>query len=188
MRWCSLFLALFLPATALAEQWQIDPETRVSVDVAWRNTVVTVDFPAISGEVIFDERHPERARAVIHVATGSASTGLGPVDALVRSRDYLAAARHPTITFHLETLKPISRSAAEISGRITMRGHTRPAEFDARVIRYGPAADNPDRFVAGFDVTGEIDRTAFGSTGGLPDVPAMLPVRVRLVMSSRGPA
>ena len=52
------------------------------------------------------------------------------------------------------------------------------------MIRYGPAQDDPDRFEAGFDLTGSIDRTAFGSTGGLPQVAAVLPVRIRLVMHS----
>ena len=37
---------------------------------------------------------------------------------------------------------------------------------------------------AGFDLTGRIDRTDFGSTGGLPEVAAVLPVHIRLLMHS----
>lgn len=185
MRWFCLFFALLFPAAGVAADWRIEPGTRVAVDVAWRDTVITVNFPEIEGEVIFDERRPERTRAEIRVAARKASTGLPPVNALVRSREYLAAARFPTITFYLESLKVTSRSTAKIQGRITLRGQTRPAQFDAKVIRYGPAEGDPDRFVAGFDVRGQIDRTEFGSVANLPDVPARLPVRVRLIISSR---
>ena len=45
--------------------------------------------------------------------------------------------------------------------------------------------DTIARFEAGFDLSGEIDRTRFGSTGGVPDVAAELPIRIRLLMSSR---
>ena len=44
------------------------------------------------------------------------------VDALVKSRDYLDAARYPTITFRLDRLTPVSKTAAELVGWITLRG------------------------------------------------------------------
>jgi polyisoprenoid-binding protein YceI len=181
---CCLFLALCLPLPALAAEWRVDPRTRVTVDVAWRGALVTVAFPDIEGDVTFDERRPERARAEIRVGTARATAGFGLVDALLRGEGYLDAARYPLIAFHLDQLVPTSRSTARIDGRISLRGLTRPAVFTAQVFRYGPAPDDPARFEAGFDVRGEIDRTQFGSTAGLPDVPAILPVHVRLILSS----
>ena len=53
------------------------------------------------------------------------------------------------------------------------------------LFAYGPAKDDPDRFEAGFDLSGSVDRTAFGSTGGVPEVAAVLPVHIRLLMTSR---
>ena len=88
------------------------------------------------------------------------------------------------MTFRLDRLTPTSKQTAEVAGRLTLRGVTRPVAFEARVIRFGPAADDPDRFEAGFDLTGAIDRTDFGSTGGLPEVAAVLPIRIRLLMHS----
>ncbi len=52
-------------------------------------------------------------------------------------------------------------------------------------MRYGPSDDDPGRFEAGFHITGSIDRTAFGSTGGLPEVGPVLPVQMQLLMSSK---
>ena len=181
-----LFLLLaLLPLPAFAATWQLEPETAVSVDVAWEGRTVEVRFPTLSGQIDFDERHPDRARATISVATADATTGVPVVDALVRSRDYLAAAQYPQITFRLDNLIRTSKSTADVRGRITLRGVTRPVGFRAEVFRYGPAPDDPARFEAGFNISGQIDRTEFGSTGGLPEVGAILPVRIRLLMRSQ---
>lgn len=180
-----IFMLAVLPALAAAAPWRLDPATEVTVDVAWEGRVVPVRFPELSGAIDFDAEHPERARATISVAAGAASTGAAVVDALVRSRDYLDAARYPSITFRLDRLTPVSKTAAEVVGRITLRGVTRPVGFRAEVVRYGPAAGDGGRFEAGFDLEGRIDRTEFGSTGGLPEVAAVLPVHIRLLMSSK---
>ena len=178
-------LLCLLPAAGLAASWELEPETSVAVEVPWQGRNVEVRFPTLSGEIDFDQDHPDRTRATISVATGDATTGVGVVDALVRSGDYLDAGGYPSITFRLDRLTQTSKSTAEIDGRITLRGVTLPTSFQAQVFRYGPADGAPGRFEAGFNLTGSIDRTQFGSTGGLPEVGAVLPVHIRLLMSSR---
>lgn len=185
MIWRLVLILWLVPALGWAATWRLDPATRVAVDVAWLGTTVEVRFPQLSGTIEFDEKRPETAQARISVATQAVDTGLGVVDALVRSRDYLNAAAYPQIVFELDRLTRTSSRTADIDGRITMRGVTKPVSFTAKVIRYGPKADAPERFEAGFDLEGSIDRSAFGSTGGLPDVAAVLPVRIRLVMTSQ---
>jgi polyisoprenoid-binding protein YceI len=178
-------LLLLAPAVASAAPWQLDPETAISADVDWRGKTVVVRFPRLSGEIDFDADHPERARAAITVSSRDATTGVAVVDNLVRGRDYLDADDYPAITFRLDRLTQTSKSTADVEGRITLRGVTRPLSLNAQVIAYGPAKDDPSRFEAGFNLTGQIDRTAFGSTGGLPYVGAVLPIRIRLLLSSR---
>ena len=171
-----LFLVLAsLPAAAAAAPWRLEPETTVSVDVGWQGRTVAVRFPTLDGTIDFDRDHPERAQAEISVATADATTGVGVVDQLLRSRDYLDAAisRH-----HLPPRQadPDLQDHADVAGRITLRGVTKPVAFKAQVFRYGAAKSDPSRFEAGFNLTGSLDRTDFGSTGGLPDVSAVLPV------------
>jgi polyisoprenoid-binding protein YceI len=180
-----LCLLLLLPGLAAAAPWRLDPATSVAVDVSWQGRTVAVRFPSLSGEIDFDADHPDAARATISVSTRDATTGVGVVDTLVRSRDYLAADRFPAITFRLDRLVQTSKQTADVFGHITLRGVTRPLAFRAEVFRYGPAEDDPNRFEAGFNLTGSIDRTEFGSTGGMPEVGAVLPVRIRLLMTSR---
>ena len=182
----ALILGLVLtPGLAAAAPWTLDPATEVSVDVPWRGSDVKVRFSGLQGQVDFDETSPEAAKARISVAAASAETGVGVVNALVKSEGYLDAARFPTISFQLDKLTRLSKSEARVDGRLTLRGVTRPVSLDAKVLRYGPAKDDPDRFEAGFDIEGTIDRTTFGSTGGLPEVPADLDLRIRLLMSSQ---
>lgn len=184
MRRLLCLLLMLLPAVAAAAPWRLDPATTVAVDVPWQGQTVTVRFPPPTGSVDFDPERPQTAKASVTVSAKDATTGVGLVDALVRSDGYLDAGRFPDMTFRLDRLTPTSKQTATVAGRMTMRGVTRPVSFDAKVTRYGPAADDPGRFDAGFDLAGSIDRTAFGSTAGLPDVPALLPVRIRLLMRS----
>ncbi len=136
----ALILGLALaPGLAAAAPWTLDPATEVSVDVPWRGSDVKVRFSGLKGQVDFDEKSPEAAKARISVAAGSAETGVGVVNALVRSEGYLDAARFPTISFQLDKLTRLSKSEARVDGRLTLRGVTKPVSFDAKVLRYGPA-------------------------------------------------
>ena len=173
-----------LAGQAMCQTWQIDRGTSISVDVPWRGTSVEVRFAPPTGVIEFDPDAPQRTRATLRVDAGSATTGAAPVDALVRSEGYLATDRFQTIDFELLSLVRTSSSTADVAGRLTLRGTTLPVDFKARVLRYGPSEADPSRFEAGFDLAGVIDRRQFGSTGGLPHVAAMLPVRVRLMLSS----
>lgn len=176
-----LLLALAAPP-AQAAAWRLDPGTQVVVDVPWRGSVVAVRFPGLRGTITFDEAAPETARARIEVLASGAETGVGVVNALIRGPGYLDADSFPVIAFQLDRLRRLSKSTARVEGRLTLRGVTRPLILDARVFRYGPDPADPGRFQAGFDLTGSIDRTEFGSTGGLPEASARLDLRIRLVM------
>jgi polyisoprenoid-binding protein YceI len=177
-------LFLVLPGLSAAAAWRIDPSTTVEATVAWKGQTVTVHFPDLSGDVDFDAERPEAAKARITAPAGAATTGVAVVDGLLRGRDYLDASGHPEITFELEKLTRTSKSTADVSGRLTLRGVTRPLALKATVFAYGPAKDDPAVREAGFDLSGEVDRTEFGSTGGLPDVSATMPLRIHLLMTS----
>jgi polyisoprenoid-binding protein YceI len=180
----SLILWL-LPALAAASPWRLDPATTVAVDVSWRGGVVELRFPNLSGEIDFDEKRPELARARIAVSAREVETAIPPVASVVKGPDFLGTEQWPEVVFELDKLTLTSKSTADIDGRLTLRGVTKPLALRATVTRYGPAADGSGRFEAGFDIAGTVDRTAFGSTGGLPDVAAEMALRIHLAMSSQ---
>ncbi|PJN94187.1 hypothetical protein CNY89_15995 [Amaricoccus sp. HAR-UPW-R2A-40] len=104
-----LLLALGAPP-AQAAAWRLDPETQVVVDVPWRGSDVAVRFPDLRGEVTFDEKAPETARARIEASAAGAETGVGVVNALIRSPGYLDAEAFPVIAFQLDRLRRLSKS------------------------------------------------------------------------------
>jgi polyisoprenoid-binding protein YceI len=175
-------VAVLAAGAAGAAPWVLLPETEVTVDVPWRGLTVALNFPDVAGNVDFDERRPEATRARITVAATTATTGLVPADRVARSEDFLAAERFPTMSFALDRLVQTSRSTADVHGRITFRGVTRPILFRATVLRYGPGQGG--RFEAGFSLESAIDRTEFGATGAAREIPAVLPIHIRLLMAS----
>ncbi len=184
----TLVLGLAVPVAALpavAAPWYLSPETSIQVDVKYVDSLVKIRFPTLSGAIEFDERHPERAAAKIKVATADLETGLGLINNLAESRQFLDASGHPTIDFTLDRLEQTSKSTADIHGSITLVGVTRPITFKATVFRYGPSQDDPSLIEAGFNLEGAVDRTDFGITAGQPDIANTLPIHIHLLMRSK---
>lgn len=179
----AVLLALALPAFAAAAPWTLDPATSVAARIEWQGKPIAVRFPGLTGEVDFDARRLEGARATLTVPAGAATTGNPVVDAIVRDTDYLDARGHPTITFELDRLTKTSADTADVAGRVTIRGVTRPVALKAKVLAFGPSRTDPGVMTADFAITGEIDRRDFGSTAGAPDLATTLPLDIRLVMT-----
>lgn len=179
----AVLLILALPGAASAAPWRLDPATTVAARIEWQGTPIAVRFPGLTGEVDFDARHLDGARATLTAPAGAATTGNPVVDAILRDADYLDARGHPTITFELDRLTKTSADTADVAGRVTIRGVTRPVALKAKVVAFGPSRTDPGTMTADFAITGEIDRRDFGSTAGAPDLSTTLPLDIRLVMT-----
>ena len=173
------------PALVLAAPWDIVQEhTRIEVDVVYLGSTVTMRFETVQGSVDFDANRPERAKADIVVPVAQVETGLGLVNGIVRSRDYLNAREFPEIRFQLERLERTSDSTADIYGKMTLLGVTQPILFRAKLFRYS-ANESSGKFEAGFNLTGQVDRRSYGNMTALSQVSAVLPIRIQLLMRER---
>jgi polyisoprenoid-binding protein YceI len=180
-----LLLPIALSEPAAAAPWTLDPTTSVEASIDWQGRPIAVHFPGLSGSVDFDAEHPETARARLAVPAGGATTGNPIVDAIMRGGDYLAAGSYPTISFDLGRLTRTSKDTADVTGSVTFRGVTRPVRLKAKVLAYGPSRNDPGLMRADFAISGEIDRRDFGSTAGVPDISAVMPLDIRLTMTTR---
>jgi polyisoprenoid-binding protein YceI len=176
-------LSLALPALAAAAPWTLDPATTVGAWIEWQGRPIAVRFPGLTGQVEFDARQLERARATLTVPAAAATTGNAVVDAMMRGADYLDARAHPTITFELDRLTKTSADTADVTGRVTLRGVERAVTLKAKVVAFGPTEADPAVMTADFVITGAIDRRDFGSTAGAPELSTTLPLDIRLVMT-----
>ena len=71
----------------------------------------------------------------ITVAARSIDTKNKKRDEHLRSADFFDAASHPDITFTVDQVRP-SGHGVTVTGRLAVRGRTRPASFDAQVSRF----------------------------------------------------
>ena len=189
MFWRVLTFILAATVTPVsAAPWVIDRDaSQITFKVGYLGggTIVVV-FPDYEASIDFDPNHPENARALITVQTASVTSRLAPVDALIRSPDYLSSDAFPTITFDLGGLRKTSPSTADLDGAITVRGVTLPIRFKANVYKFDPFADDPSDRVAAFEILGILDRSAFGSTAGAADIATLLPIRILVEMHPAG--
>lgn len=175
------------PAAALAE-WAVDPShTHVSftVDHLGFSDVKGV-FREFDAEVSFDPEDLAATAATFTIAAGSVDTLWGPRDEHIRSGDFLDVANHPEITFVTTAVEPTGEGTATVTGDLTIRGVTNPVKLDATLNAIGPNPFNAEQQIAGFTLTGEIDRTAFGIDFGAPAIGAVMPVTINVELVRGG--
>jgi polyisoprenoid-binding protein YceI len=99
-------------------------------------------------------------KAVLGAA--SLTTGNPDRDAHLKSADFFDVERFPTLTFESTAVRQTGTDSFELVGDLTIRGVTRPVTLRGEFS--GPVASPFGDRRAGFSLTGEIDREAFGLT------------------------
>ncbi|MEL6266716.1 MAG: YceI family protein [Pseudomonadota bacterium] len=176
-------LALALPATA-AEQALDKSHTTISFEVSHLGFSTTHGvFREMDADIEFDPEAVEETSVRFVVQAASIDTFWAKRDEHLRNADFFNVEEYPTIEFVSTEVTPTGSDTATVEGDLTILGVTKPVSFEATLNKLGPSPFNPDKQVAGFTVTGEIDRTEFGMTYGAPAVGAVIPIRVDLEIS-----
>ena|SRR5688572_23510981 len=100
------------------------------------------------------------ARICFSADINSIDTGVEQRDNHLKSPDFFDAASHPKLTFVSTGVEKKSDSDYKIKGDLTIRGVSKPVVLDAEFG--GIQNDMYGRTVAGFEMTGKIDRQQFG--------------------------
>lgn len=89
-------------------------------------------------------------------------------NAQLQGADWLDAARHPTMTYRSRRIVPTGERTFRIEGDLTLRGITRPVTLQARYNGgyVGHPMDPHAR--VGFSATGQLRRSEFGTSYGIP--------------------
>lgn len=119
-------------------------------------------FADVEAEIELDEQRPEASRVRAVLGAASLTTGNPDRDAHLKSPDFLDVEQFPTLTFESTEVRRTGSDRFELAGDLTIRDVTRPVvlrgEFSGPVV--SPFGDRR----AGFSLSGEIDREAFGLT------------------------
>lgn len=127
---------------------------------------VTLDKAAKTGKVEFT------------IDMASISTGTGPFDGHLKSKDFFAVEEFPTAKFVGDKFTFNGDKVASVTGELTLRGVTKPVTLTA--TGFG-CYDNPrlKREVCGGDFETTIQRSQWGITYALP---AVTPDAIRLLV------
>ncbi len=120
---------------------------------------------AINGLLQLDARSGT-GEVSISIDTASVDTGVRPLDGVLRA-SYLASSTHPQAWFVASGWRWQPGAPLEVRGELTLRGVSRPVVLTSPALRCQP---HPmlQREVCGTDLSGEIRRSDFGITDGLP--------------------
>jgi len=179
-----LISATIFNAPALAEPYKIDrSHASVTFTVDHLGFSTTQGrFDEFDAEIDFDPEKPEASTVSFVINAASVDTGWAPRDEHIRGGDFLNAEAHPEMTFISKNITVVTDKTAIIVGDFTMRGVTLEEEFDVTINRIGPSPFG-GHTVAGFVVSGVIDRTKYGSNYAAPHVGSEIPIRVDLEIS-----
>lgn len=157
-----------------AGTYVVDP-AHSSVTFVARHLVgskVRGQFHSFSGTVTIAEP-PEASSVVAEVEADSISTGVDQRDEHVRSADFLDKEHHPKFTLTSTGLTHTAGAEWKLGTELTVRGITRPVDFELEFLGSGPGMA-PGSVAAAFSAAAEVDRRDFDvsfagalDTGGL---------------------
>jgi polyisoprenoid-binding protein YceI len=121
-------------------------------------------FNGISGKIEVDEKDPAKSSVLFQIDAASVDTKNDKLDTHLKSPDFLDAAQFPEIVFESESVKKgKAKDSLEVTGKLTLRGVTKPLTLTVEKVGAGDARGKP---VVGYHTSFTIDRTDFGVSYG----------------------
>ena len=183
MPWCVLGLCALATVAAQAQSaavYTLDPQhSFVHFEVLHFGTSTSRGrFGPVNGQVVLD-RAKSQGEVALRLATTTVDTGLPVFNARLRQADLLASEAHPEAFFVATQFRFKDGAVVALRGEFTLRGVSQPLSLVARQFA---CRDDAGTEVCGGDFEGEILRSDFGATFGLP----LIANRVRLIVQVEG--
>lgn len=159
-------LGAVAPAFAAEVAYKLDSahtETTFAIDRFGFTSVIGI-FAKSEGTIWLDEGEPEKSRVEAVVSVDSLFSGDPARDQHLKGERWLNAAANPIMTFKSTKVEKTGETTAKVTGDMTIMGVTQPVTLDVKLNKIGSAPNNQKR-QAGFTITGQISRKAFGSAG-----------------------
>jgi polyisoprenoid-binding protein YceI len=154
-------LALFSVPVAAAE-WQVD-RVHSHIGFTVRHMVVSKvpgEFTDFEGTLDFDGENFEKATVSFTIQAASITTNNEKRDAHLKSDDFFAVEKYPTLSFVSKKVIPGENGHFQVVGDFTMRGVTKEVTFECEFN--GVIKDPYGNTRAGFSAETEINRQEFG--------------------------
>lgn len=143
-------------------KWEFD-HAHSSVGFSIRHLLVSKvrgRFNTWSGELHFDEKHPERSSVEVRIDAKSIDTGEAQRDAHLRSPDFFDVEKFPHLIFKSTRVEKSGEDRLTLLGDLTIRGITKPVVLE---VEHGGSLKDPwGKQRAGFTASAVIDRKDYG--------------------------
>lgn len=146
------------------ENWQVDG-AHSAVNLTVRHMVISKvrgQFTKWNAKLALDTADLARSSVEVEIQAASIDTGVADRDAHLRSDDFLAAEKFPTLRYRSRRVEAPSKDRLRVVGDLTIRDVTREVVLD---VEYGGQGKDPwGNQRAGFSATTSINRKDFGLT------------------------
>lgn len=150
----------------IAGSWDIDP-SHSEIGFTIRHMMVSKTkgkFTNFTSQLV-TAKDPTKSTLTASVELNSIDTGNEKRDGHLRSTDFLAVEKNPTMTFQSTEIK-LHNNEATITGNLTIKQTTKPIQLQVELGGFAPDAYGGIR--SGFSATGEINRNDFDITFNMP--------------------
>lgn len=142
--------------------WTIDP-MHSEIGFKVKHLVISTvsgKFKAFEGSIEAEGDDFNNAKISFSADIDSIDTGVTDRDVHLKSPDFFDAANHPKLSFESTGFTRKDGSDYVLHGNITIKGVTKPITLN---VEYGGTGPNAyGQTVAGFELTGKINRKDFG--------------------------
>ncbi len=182
----SLMIAAPTAWAQAAETYYTD-QGHTEVRFGWSHAGVSMqsgEFTTAKGKLVLDPDNPEQSSVTVTIDAASISTGFGPLDDHIKSKDFLEVETYPEITFVSTSVKKTGDTTADVMGDLTIHGVTKPVTLKTTMTHRGehPLGGAIDYYKGqwvAFSATTEIDHQAF-SVGGFSTGPISITIVTEL--------
>lgn len=177
-------LMVALPAvSAYATETYYTDQGHTEVRFGWSHAGVSMqsgEFTTANGKLVLDPDNIENSTVTVKIDAASVSTGFGPLDDHVKSKDFLEVETYPEITFVSTSVKQTGDKTADVTGDLTIHGVTKPVTLKTTLTHRGehPLGSAIDYYKGqwiAFSATTEIDHQAF-KVGGFSTGPISITI------------
>ena len=154
--------SLWIPASATAATWELDP-AHSGIEFSVRHMMVSTvkgRFEKVKGTVELDEKDVTKSTVEVTIDLASVSTNEPKRDSHLKSPDFFDVAKFPTATFKSTKVQKAGKNKLKVTGDLSLHGVTKPVVLEVE----GPTDAFKTPFgttVRGVRATGKIDRKDF---------------------------
>ncbi len=138
-------------------------------------------FNKITGTVRYTSDSETGLELEVTMAIDSVDSGSERLDGHLKSEDFFFAEKYPNATFKSSSSKKVGENTYEVSGKLTMRGVTRPITVN---VDWLGTSDSRRGKTCGLETTFTVKRTDFGINYGVSM--GMLGDEIRIIVAMEG--